>query len=176
MLLIFHIGDALVGAQPLGVVGDVVVGNANIEPEIEGGMDFQRNLFALQLLHGFFEQADVRVVADGFDVAVLLAAEQVARAAQFQIERGDFEAGTEIAEFFQRRKAFACDFAQLRIRGNKQIGVGAAVRAAHAAAQLVQLAQAVALGVLDDDGVGERDIEAVLDNGGARRTRRIRAA
>ncbi len=40
------------------------------------------------------------------------------------------------------------------------------MRAAHAAAKLVELAEAVAVGAVDDDGVGERDVEAVLDDGG----------
>ena len=77
-----------------------------------------------------------------FDVAVLLAAQQIARAAQFQIERGDLEAGAQVAEFLQRRQAFARDLAQFRVRRDQQIGIGAAVRPAHAAAQLVQLARA----------------------------------
>ncbi len=56
-------------------------------------MDLQRHLLALQLLHRLVQQPHVRVEADRGDVPVLLAAQQVARAAQFQIERGDLEAG-----------------------------------------------------------------------------------
>ena len=50
--------------------------------------------------------------------------------------------------------------------GNEQIRIGAAVGAAHAAAQLVELAEAVAVGAVDEDGVGERNVEAVFDDGG----------
>jgi hypothetical protein len=41
------------------------------------------------------------------------------------------------------------------------------VRAADAAAQLVQLGQAEAVGAMDDDGVGARDVDAGFDDGGA---------
>jgi hypothetical protein len=41
------------------------------------------------------------------------------------------------------------------------------VRAADAAAQLVQLGEAEAVGAVDDDGVGRRDVDAALDDGRA---------
>ena len=49
---------------------------------------------------------------------------------------------------------------------DEQVGVGAAIGAADAAAKLVELAEAVAVGAVDEDGVGERNVEAVLDDGG----------
>ena len=49
---------------------------------------------------------------------------------------------------------------------DQEVGVGAAVRAAHAAAELVELGEPVAVGPVDDEGVGARDVEAVLDDGG----------
>ena len=78
-------------------------------------MYFERHLFALQFVNGFFEQPDVRVEAHGLDVTVLLAAQQIAGAAQFEIERGDLEARAQIAEFFQRGQTLARDLAQLRV-------------------------------------------------------------
>ena len=55
-------------------------------------MHFERTLLTLQILDGFLEQAQVGVEADGCNVAVLFAAEEIAGAAQFQIERGDLKA------------------------------------------------------------------------------------
>ena len=51
--------------------------------------------------------------------------------------------------------------------GHDQVGVGAVVRTADAAAQLVQLRQAEAVGAVDDDGVGGRHVDAGLDDRGA---------
>ena len=100
------------------------------------------------------------------DVAVLLAAQQISRAAQFQIERGDFEARAQVGKFAQRGQPFARDFAQLGVLRDQQIRIRAPIGPPHAPAQLVQLGEAVALGVFDDDGVGERNIQAVFDDGG----------
>ena len=48
--------------------------------------------------------------------------------------------------------------------GNQQIRVGAPIRSADAAAQLIELRQAVPVGAIHDDRVGVRDVEAVLDD------------
>ena len=53
------------------------------------------------------------------------------------------------------------------VRRGQQVGVGLVVRAADAAAQLVQLRQAELVGAVDDDGVGGRHVDAGLDDGGA---------
>ena len=78
-------------------------------------MDLRHDLLALQLAHGLFQQAHVRVEADRVDVPVLLAAQQIAGAAQLQIERGDLEAGAQVAEFLERRQPLARDLGQLRV-------------------------------------------------------------
>ena len=57
---------------------------------------------ALPFGHRPLHHLAIHVEADCFDVAVLLAAQQISGASQFQIERGDAEPRTEIAEFFQR--------------------------------------------------------------------------
>ena len=48
---------------------------------------------------------------------------------------------------------------------DQQVGIGAAVRAAHAAAQLVELGEPEAVGAVDQNRVAQRDVEAVLDDG-----------
>ena len=105
-------------------------------------MNLRRDLFAAQFAHRVFQHPHIHVEADGVDVAVLLAAQQIARAAQFQIERRDFEARAQIAELLQRGQPLARDFGELRIRLDQQIAIRAPVRPAHAAAQLIQLRQA----------------------------------
>src|SRR5215471_3703263 len=82
LLGVSSIGHALVGAQALLLVGDVFGRNADIQAQVQGGMHFYRPLLSLQLLNGFFQQADVCVETDGGDVAMLLAAEQISRAAK----------------------------------------------------------------------------------------------
>ena len=67
-------------------------------------------------LHRLLEHGGVHLEADGFNVAALLAAEHVAGAAKFEIERGDFEARAEVGEFLERGEAAAGDFGELAAR------------------------------------------------------------
>ncbi len=101
-----------------------------------------------------------------FDVAVLLAAEHVAGAAEFEVESGDAEAGAEFAEFFHGGEALAGDFGEGGFGRDEEIGVGALGGAADAAAELVELGETEAIGAIDEDGVGAGDVEAVFDDGG----------
>ena len=82
-------------------------------------MDLNRQLFALEFTHRFVQQAQISIEADRGDVAVLLPAEDVACAAQFQIERSDLEAGTQVREFAQRGQALAGDLAEFGIGGDQ---------------------------------------------------------
>ena len=60
-----------------------------------------------------------------FDVAVLLAAEHVAGAAEFEVEGGDAEARAEFAEFLHRGQALAGNVGERGFRRHEQVGVGA---------------------------------------------------
>ena len=51
----------------------------------------------------------VELEADGFDVSTLFSAQKISCTAEFEIEGGDFESGTEVGEFFQGRESSARD-------------------------------------------------------------------
>ena len=164
---VVHSGEFFVGAQPLNLLADIGVRNAQVHAQRDGGMDLRRHVLALQFPHHVVEQFQVRVESDGLNMAVLLPAQQVAAAAQFQIQRGDFETRAQVAELAQRRQPFPRHFRKLRIRRHQQIRVSPPVRPPHAPAQLVQLRQPVALRVLNDDRIRQRNIQAVFHNRGA---------
>src|SRR5713226_1963375 len=130
-------GNAFVGAQAEVLAGDVVVGDAHIEAEAEGGAQLGGGFLALELGDGALEHLAVEVEADGFDVAVLLAAEHVAGAAKFEVEGGDAEACAEFAELFHGGQAFAGDVGERGFGRNQEIGVGALMGTADASAKLV---------------------------------------
>ena len=67
----------------------------------------------LELVDGLFEHGGVHLEADGLDVAGLLATEHVAGAAEFEIERGDLEAGAEVGELLERGEAATGDLGEL---------------------------------------------------------------
>ena len=60
-------------------------------------------------------------------MAALFAAEHVARATEFEVERGNLEACTEIAELLERREPATGDFCQLGLRRDEQVGVSASI-------------------------------------------------
>ncbi len=76
-----------------------------------------RRRLALHLADGSIEHLGIELEADGFDMSALLAAEQISRAAQFQIKRRDFEARAQIGKFFQRRQSSARDRRQFESCG-----------------------------------------------------------
>ena len=106
----------------------------------------------------------VELVADLLDVAGLLVAEQVAGAADVEVVRGELEAGAERVERLQHLEP------PLGLDGQRLVGrhgeerIGARLRAADAAAQLVELGQAEHVGAMHDQGVGGRDVEAGFDD------------
>src|SRR6266851_852932 len=158
-------GDALVGAQAEIFAGDVVLRDSNVKAKAEGGAEVGRAFLAFQFGNGALQHLTVHVEADGFDVAVLLAAEHVAGAAQLEVERGDAESGTQFAEFLHGGEAFAGDVGKGGVRWDQKIGVGALCGSTDAAAQLVKLRQTETVGAVDQNGVGAGDVQAVFDDG-----------
>ncbi len=118
----------------------------------------------LQFMDRLFEQLGVHLETDGGDLPGLVGAEQVAGAAQLQVVAGDAESGAELGQFLQYPQPFARLVGQASLAGDQQVGVGAPVGAADPAAQLIELGEAETVGAVDDDGVGARDVEAVLDD------------
>src|SRR5579859_6874608 len=98
-------------------------------------------------------------------MAALLAAQHVAGATQLQIECSDLKARAEIGELLQRCEPTPRDVGQLLLRWNQQVGIRSAVGASHTSAKLVELGQSVAVCPIDHDGVGQRNVDAVLDDG-----------
>src|SRR4029079_854763 len=120
------------------LVGDVLSRNADVEAEVKlcRGLWFR---FSLHFANRLLKHLCVKIEADCLDVAALLASEQIAGAAQFEIERRDLESSSEVREFFQGCQTTAGDRSQFYVRRDQQIRVGPPVRAAHPSAKLIQL-------------------------------------
>src|SRR5215471_20706923 len=98
-------------------------------------------------------------------MTVLLAPQHVARAAQLQVQGRNAKAGAQLTELFHGRKPLPGDFGKRSFRRNQQVGVGALMRSSYTPAQLVQLSQAEAIRAVNQDGVGARNVQTVLDDG-----------
>ena len=97
-------------------------------------------------------------------MARLLGAEQVARTTDLEVAHRDLEAGAELRVFADGFEALFCDLGENLALAERQIGVGVPARTADAAAQLMQLREAKLVGVLDNEGVDVRDVDAGFDN------------
>ena len=76
------------------------------------------------------------------------------------------DAAAQVAELLQGLQAAARVVGQEAERRREEVAEGLAVRASHAAAHLVQVAEAEVVRGVDDDGVRVRDVDAVLHDGG----------
>ena len=94
----------------------------------------------------------------------MLRPEQISRAADRQIAHRDFEAGTELGEFLDRLQTFLRHFVQHFVPLIGKVGVSDPVGTADPAAQLVQLGQPHLVGIMHDQRVDVRDIDAGLDD------------
>ncbi len=119
---------------------------------------------AAQLAHGLFEELQIGLDAHRGDVAALLAAQEVAGAADLQVAGGDAEAGAEVGELADGRQALARRLGEDAVLRHQQVAVGELVAPPHPAAELVELRQAEAVGAVDDHGVDVGDVDAVLDD------------
>ena len=79
---------------------------------------------------------------------------------------GDVKAGADGGELLDGFQSPLGVGRQGEIGGNEQVAEGLAVRAPHAAAHLVQVGESETVGIVDDDGVGIGDVDAVLHDGG----------
>ena len=120
-----------------------------------------------QPLHRLRQQAAVEAEAHGGHVAALLGAQQVAGAADLQVAQGYLEPRSQLRRLEDRLQPLLGLLRQPALAVVHQVGVGAVGPPAHAAPQLVELAQPQLVRLIDDDRVDVRDVQPGLDDGGA---------
>ena len=135
--------------------------DAQIDQTFEIG---RRRGFTFLQADRFIQKLQIEIVADGFHLAMLLRAEEISGAAQLEIAHGDLEAGTEFGKFADRGKALLGDFGEDFIACKREVGVGAARRTPDAAAQLVKLGKSHPVGVVDDQRIHVRNVDARFDD------------
>src|SRR6266853_3375207 len=137
--LSFHSRDTLVHPQALVLLFNVVGRNADVETKIESDFCHFNARLALHFAYGALQHLRIKFEAHRFDVAALLSAEKISRAPQFEIESSDLETGAEVGKLLERGQTAAGNRRQLDFRRQKQVCVGAPVRAANASAKLIKL-------------------------------------
>ena len=124
----------------------------------------RRVLARLDALDRLAHHLLIELVADLLDVAGLLFAKQIAGPAQVEVVARELEPRAENIKRLQNAEPLLGLRRDPGLRGRGEIGVGADLGAANAAAQLIKLRQAEHVGAMDDHGVGARNVEAGFDD------------
>jgi len=162
----FGAGQAFVKVEPPLDVWDVGVGQIGVSWEVDFGGEVIFGGSALDAVDGFLHEFGVHVEAYAGDVSALFRAEEISAAADFEVEVGDFDAGAEVGEPFDGAEAFACDVGEGGF-AREEVAVGAGGGSSDAAPYLVELGQAEAFGMVDDEAIGGGDINAGFNDGRA---------
>ena len=96
---------------------------------------------------------------------MLLGAHERAGAANLQVAHGDTHAAAQVLELGQCGQARRSLLGERQLAREHKVRVGLRGRTAHAALELVELCQAQALRILDDERVGGRVVDAALHDG-----------
>ena len=97
-------------------------------------------------------------------MARLLAAEEVARAANLEVLHRDGHTGTELGVLRDRRQPVVRRLGERLLGRIEEVGITTVATAADPPAQLVELGEPERVGALDDEGVGVGDVEPALDD------------
>ena len=123
-------------------------------------------LFALEVGHRLADHAQVEIETDARNVPRLLSPEQVASTANLEVFQRHLHAGTKFIVRGNCREAVVRQVGQRLARVIEEVRVGTFTAATNATSNLVQLAQAKALGAIDNQGVGVWNIDSGLDDRG----------
>ena len=130
--------------------GDVVVRDVRVDRQLDLDLE-QRSSGSppappAVVGDGLADQPHVQVEADARDVAGLLAAEQVARAADLEVLHRDVHAGAQVGVLGDRGEPLVRGLGERLLRRVEEVGVAALAAPADPAAQLVQLGEAEGVG------------------------------
>jgi hypothetical protein len=154
--------------QPHALVGVayVLLGEERRRGYVDPHVSVRRQGFATDLRDGLAQHLRVQVEADERHVARLLGPEQGPRSPDLQIAHRHLDAAAQVGELADRGEPVDRLLRERRGVAEQEQGVRAHMAAPDPALQLVELGQAEALGVLDDERVGVRVVDPRLDDRG----------
>ena len=153
-----------VGLEPQPLVVDVLGGQVGVDGQLDAHLRLRFGVLPAEVRDSLPDEADVEVEADPFDVARLLTAEQVAGAADLEVLHRHLHAGAELGVRGQGGQPVVGGLGELGVGRVEEVRVGAFATAAHPAAQLVELRETIAVGMVDDERVRIGDVDAGLDD------------
>ena len=158
--------EPAVGAHALVDRVDVLLGQERRHRQVDAHLRMRDDRLASRFADRLHQHLREQVEADRREVAGLLGAEQRAGAADLEVAHGDLDAAAQVGVLADGHEALGGLLGQRLVRREQEVRVGLDVAAADSALELVELREAQALRVLDDERVGVRVVDAGLDDGG----------
>ena len=122
-------------------------------------------VIAARLGHGLAQHLRKQVKAHARQVAVLLGTHERTGTTDLQVAHGDAHAAAQVLELGKCSQACRGLLGKRQLAREHKVRIGLRGRAAHTALKLVELCQAQALRVLDDQRVGRCVVDAALHDG-----------
>ena len=123
-------------------------------------------LVVFEFGNGFGENLLVGLVSQIGDETALFGPQEIAGAADVEILHSDVDAAAEVGKTLDGLEAAATVVGQGTEGRRHEIAEGFLTTATHTTAHLVQVGKSEVLGVVDEDGIGVRHVDAVFDDGG----------
>ena len=156
-----------IGLESQPLVIDVLGGQVSVDGQFDAHIGFGLGVLTAELRDRLTDEPDIEVEAHPLDVSGLLTAQQVAGPADLEVLHRHLHARTQLGVGGQGRQPIVGGLGQLCLRRVEEVGIGPFPASSHPAAQLVELREAEAVGVVDDQRVRIRDVDAGLDDGRA---------
>ena len=158
--------EPAIGEHALVHLGHVLLREVEIGREVDGDLgDFHLCRLAARLGHCLAQHLGEEIEAHAREVAVLLGAHERAGATNLEVAHGNAHAAAQVLVLVDGRKAISCLGRERGRGGEHEVRIRLRSATPNAALELVELGQAKALGVLDDQRVGARVVDAALDDG-----------
>ena len=120
-----------------------------------------------EFVHSFGKYFLVCLVAHVGNETALLRTKQVSRSADIQILHCNVESASEVGELLYCLEPAPGIVRKGGERRHDQVAECLLVRPSYTASELMQVAESEILGLVDDDGIGVRNVYSVLYDGGA---------
>src|SRR5579872_7128701 len=167
LALVLERREAAIESEPRRQIGNIRFGNRYRRAKLDGRRPHvlgRRLLAQLDALDRLAHHLLIEFVADLLDMAGLLLAEQVAGAAQVEIVARELKARAQHIERLKNGEPLLRLGRDLGLGRRGEIGVGANLRPADPAPQLVELRKPEHVGAMHDHGVGAWNVEAGFDD------------
>ena len=179
--LLLHLVEFAIERDALGIAGNIGRRETQLEVALDIGLADKLGavallvgkigievgeLLALQFVHGFFQDFLVGFVSQVGDEAALLRSQHIARPTDIEVLHGDMDTASQLGKVLNGLQSSARLLTQRAEWRREQVAERLTIASSHSATELVEVGQTELLGVIDNNGIGVRHVDAAFDDAG----------